>query len=132
MTAAAIAADAGPCHARSAKPDVANENESAAEPNSAASPSQAAAASNIGAEPAPENISNELISGGNVKKLKECPDCAVIGSNDNAFIGGLLIWGQDMKAHPIVNLGTAAGPGAGKAPKPVAPAAAKTASKPAK
>jgi hypothetical protein len=46
-----------------------HENDSAADPNSLASPSQAAAASNIGAEPAPENIRSELTSGGNTKKL---------------------------------------------------------------
>jgi polyphosphate glucokinase len=78
-----------------------------------------------------------VLGGGNVKKLKECPKGAIIGSNDNAFIGGLLIWGQDMKSHPVVNIGTAAGPGTGKAPKPVAPAAAakaesKSAPKPSK
>jgi polyphosphate glucokinase len=58
-----------------------------------------------------------VLGGGNVKKLKECPKGAVIGSNDNAFTGGLLIWGQDMKAHPIVDIGTAAGPGTGKPAK---------------
>jgi len=78
-----------------------------------------------------------VLGGGNVKKLKECPKGAIIGSNDNAFIGGLLIWGQDMKAHPVVNIGTAAGPGTGKSPKPVPPAAAvkaasKSAPKPSK
>jgi polyphosphate glucokinase len=78
-----------------------------------------------------------VLGGGNVKKLKECPKGAIIGSNDNAFIGGLLIWGQDMKAHPVVNIGTAAGPGTGKSPKPVTPAAAakaesKSAPKPSK
>jgi hypothetical protein len=46
-------------------PEVTAENDSAADPNSAANPSQAAAASNIGADPAPEYINNELISGGN-------------------------------------------------------------------
>ncbi len=66
-----------------------------------------------------------VLGGGNVKKLKECPKGAVIGSNENAFIGGLLIWGQDIKAHAIVDVGTAAGSGTGKAPKPIAPAAAK-------
>jgi polyphosphate glucokinase len=73
-----------------------------------------------------------VLGGGNVKKLKECPKCAVIGSNENAFTGGLLIWGQDMKAHPIVDVGTAVGLGTGKAPKPAAPAAAKTATKTSK
>ena len=70
-----------------------------------------------------------VLGGGNVKKLKECPKCAVIGSNENAFFGGLLIWGQDMKAHPIVDVGTAAGLGTGKAPKPVVPPASKTGTK---
>jgi len=67
--AAAIAADAGPCQAWPVSPAVTDSNESAAEPNSSANPSQAAAAYNIGAEPAPENISNELISGGNIGKF---------------------------------------------------------------
>jgi len=70
-----------------------------------------------------------VLGGGNVKKLKECPKGAIIGSNENAFIGGLLIWGQDMKAHPIVDLGTAAGPSTGKATKPVVPAGVKSGSK---
>ncbi len=59
-----------------------------------------------------------VLGGGNVKKLKECPAGAIIGSNDNAFIGGLLIWGEDMRSHPIVDIGTAAGPGTGKLAKP--------------
>jgi polyphosphate glucokinase len=62
-----------------------------------------------------------VLGGGNVKKLKECPKGAVIGSNDHAFIGGLLIWGQDMRSHPIVDIGTAAGPGTGKPAKSAAP-----------
>jgi polyphosphate glucokinase len=70
-----------------------------------------------------------VLGGGNVKKLKECPKGAVIGSNENAFIGGLLIWGQTLRAHPIVDVGTAAGLGSGKATKPVTPAAAKSDSK---
>ncbi|CNV06968.1 Uncharacterised protein [Mycobacterium tuberculosis] len=41
--AAAIAADAGPCHACPVNPVVTEENDDAAVPNSAASPSQAAA-----------------------------------------------------------------------------------------
>lgn len=48
-----------------AKSEVTDPNEDAADPNSAASPSQATAAANIGAEPAPVNIRNELSSGGN-------------------------------------------------------------------
>jgi|SRR5579872_234209 polyphosphate glucokinase len=59
-----------------------------------------------------------VLGGGNVKKLKDCPPGCVIGSNENAFTGGLLIWGQDMKAHPVVDIGTAAG--SGKAPAKVA------------
>ena len=55
-----------------------------------------------------------VLGGGNVKKLKEVPPGAVLGSNENAFIGGLLIWGQDMRAHPIVDIGTAAGAGVDK------------------
>ena len=56
-----------------------------------------------------------VLGGGNVKKLRDVPR-AVIGDNENAFIGGLLIWGQDMRSHPIVDIGTAAGSGSGKAP----------------
>ena len=46
-----------------------DENDDAADPNSEANPSQAAAAFNIGAEPAPENIRAELISGANTEKF---------------------------------------------------------------
>ncbi|BCI87994.1 hypothetical protein NIIDMKKI_32000 [Mycobacterium kansasii] len=67
--AASIAVDAGPCHAWAARPEVIEENDSAAESSSDANAFQAAAASNIGAEPAPENIRAELISGGNTKKF---------------------------------------------------------------
>jgi polyphosphate glucokinase len=52
-----------------------------------------------------------VLGGGNVKKLKQCPPGCIIGSNENAFTGGLLIWGQEMKAHPVVALGSAAGSG---------------------
>jgi polyphosphate glucokinase len=61
-----------------------------------------------------------VLGGGNVKKLKACPPGCIIGSNENAFTGGLLIWGQDMKAHPVVDVGTAVGLGTGKAPKAAA------------
>ena len=57
-----------------------------------------------------------MLGGGNVKKLKECRQGRIIGSNENAFIGGLLIGGEDCDAHPIVDLGTAAGSGVGTAP----------------
>jgi polyphosphate glucokinase len=69
-----------------------------------------------------------VLGGGNVKKLKECPKGAVIGDNENAFIGGLLIWGQDMRSHPIVDIGSAAGSGTGKPERPAKPA--KTAAPP--
>jgi polyphosphate glucokinase len=52
-----------------------------------------------------------VLGGGNVKKLKECPKFAVIGSN------------QNMKAHPVVDIGTAAGSGTGKPAKPAKSAA---------
>ncbi|HEX3120433.1 MAG TPA: hypothetical protein VHP80_15160, partial [Candidatus Acidoferrum sp.] len=77
-----------------------------------------------------------VLGGGNVKKLKDCPPGCVIGSNENAFTGGLLIWGQDMKAHPVVDIGTAAGSGRAPAkvaiPSAVARAEAKSNSKLAK
>lgn len=67
--AAVIATDAGPCQAWPARFGVTDENEEAAVPSSEAYPSHADAAANIGAEPAPENISAELTSGGSTKKL---------------------------------------------------------------
>lgn len=67
--AAAIAADAWPCQASPANPDVTDPNDDAAVPSSEANPSQADAASSIGADPAPTNSSKELISGGNTMKL---------------------------------------------------------------
>jgi hypothetical protein len=48
---------------------VVDPNEAAAVLNSEDSPSQADAAASSGAEPAPENIRAELISGGSMKKL---------------------------------------------------------------
>lgn len=67
--AADIAADAAPCHQLPAKAVVTDEKDDAAVPNSAARPSQAAAALSMGADPAPLNISRELISGGKVAKF---------------------------------------------------------------
>nr|VTP03743.1 hypothetical protein BIN_B_05240 [Mycobacterium riyadhense] len=64
-----IACEAGPCQAWLANADVIEANESAAEPNSAANPSHPRAACSIGADPAPVNIRNELISGGNTEKF---------------------------------------------------------------
>ncbi|EUA06499.1 hypothetical protein I546_5519 [Mycobacterium kansasii 732] len=54
---------------RVARLDVIEENDSAAESSSDANVFQAAAASNIGVEPAPENIRAELISGGSTEKF---------------------------------------------------------------
>ncbi|KCO21265.1 hypothetical protein X121_03169 [Mycobacterium tuberculosis BTB07-300] len=50
-----------------ANPEVTDPNEDAATANSAAKPSQATDAASIGADPAPVNIRNELISGGNTE-----------------------------------------------------------------
>src|ERR1700720_104776 len=38
-----------------------------------------------------------VLGGGNSKKLKELPPDAQLGSNDNAFLGGLRLWGQGVK-----------------------------------
>ncbi|BCI85854.1 hypothetical protein NIIDMKKI_10600 [Mycobacterium kansasii] len=65
--AATIAVDAGPCHAWAANPEVSEPNDDAAELSSSANPAQAAAASSMGAAPAPANIREELISGGNTE-----------------------------------------------------------------
>jgi hypothetical protein len=67
--AAVIADEAAPCQAWPARFEVTEPNEEAAELSSEDNPSQAAAAASIGAEPAPENIRAELISGGITKKL---------------------------------------------------------------
>jgi hypothetical protein len=64
-----IAADAAPCQASPANPEVTEENDCAAEPNSVANPSHDAAATSIGAEPGPEYSNDEMISGGDVRKL---------------------------------------------------------------
>jgi hypothetical protein len=64
-----MAVAAGPCQDSPASPDVTVVNEDDADDNPAASPFQAVAASSIGADPAPANIRNELISGGNTRKL---------------------------------------------------------------
>jgi hypothetical protein len=50
-------------------PEVTDENDCAAELSSADNPSQAAAACSNGPEPAPANISAELVSGGNSEKF---------------------------------------------------------------
>ncbi|GAB3007054.1 hypothetical protein MBOU_51750 [Mycobacterium bourgelatii] len=67
--AAAIAVADGPCQAPLTKSEVTEEKEFAAALSSSANPDHAAEACNIGAEPAPRYIRNELISGGKTKKL---------------------------------------------------------------
>jgi hypothetical protein len=69
MALPAIAAAAAPCHPWPVSPEVTDPNELAADCNSAASPSQAVAAASIGADPGPEYIRSELISGGNIEKF---------------------------------------------------------------
>lgn len=48
-----------------------------------------------------------VLGGGNIKKLKEVPPGAVLGSNENAFIGGLRLWGQGGKRPAIIDIGSA-------------------------
>jgi polyphosphate glucokinase len=48
-----------------------------------------------------------VLGGGNVKKLKDVPAGAELGKNENAFLGGLRLWGQDLKRPVIVNIGSA-------------------------
>jgi predicted NBD/HSP70 family sugar kinase len=48
-----------------------------------------------------------VLGGGNSKKLKELPPGAQLGSNDNAFLGGLRVWRQAIKGPVIVNVGPA-------------------------
>jgi polyphosphate glucokinase len=47
-----------------------------------------------------------VLGGGNCKKLKELPPGAQLGSNDNAFLGGLRLWGQGVKGPVIVDIGS--------------------------
>src|SRR4051794_32902314 len=67
-TAAAIAAGVGPSQPSLVSPEITDWYDAAVERSSAANPSQAAAAASIGAEPGPEYIRMELISGGNAPK----------------------------------------------------------------
>ncbi|BBC64050.1 hypothetical protein MMRN_09460 [Mycobacterium marinum] len=67
--ALAMACDAAPCHAPSARLEVTDPNEATAEPSSPANASQAAAAASSGPDPAPEYIRAELISGANTEKI---------------------------------------------------------------
>jgi polyphosphate glucokinase len=50
-----------------------------------------------------------VLGGGNSKKLKELPPGAELGSNDNAFLGGLRLWQQATKGAVIVDIGTNSG-----------------------
>jgi polyphosphate glucokinase len=52
-----------------------------------------------------------VLGGGNSKKLRELPPDAQLGSNDNAFLGGLRLWGQGVKGPVVVDIG----PGSRKA-----------------
>lgn len=47
-----------------------------------------------------------VLGGGNSKKLKELPPGAQLGSNDNAFLGGLRLWTQGTKAPVVVDIGS--------------------------
>jgi polyphosphate glucokinase len=48
-----------------------------------------------------------VLGGGNSKKLKELPPGAQLGANENAFLGGLRLWGQSTKGPVIVDIGSA-------------------------
>jgi polyphosphate glucokinase len=50
-----------------------------------------------------------VLGGGNSKKLKELPPDAELGSNDNAFLGGLRLWQQATKGPIIVDIGSNSG-----------------------
>jgi polyphosphate glucokinase len=50
-----------------------------------------------------------VLGGGNSKKLKELPPDAELGSNDNAFLGGLRLWQQVTKGPVIVDIGSNSG-----------------------
>lgn len=65
VAAAAIDIDAGPAQGPAVNPLITDWNDDAAPERSDANPSQADAAANNGPDPAPPNISAELISGGN-------------------------------------------------------------------
>ena len=47
-----------------------------------------------------------VLGGGNSKKLKELPPGAELGANENAFLGGLRLWGQNTKRPIIVEIGS--------------------------
>jgi polyphosphate glucokinase len=47
-----------------------------------------------------------VLGGGNSKKLKELPVGAQLGDNENAFLGGLRLWGQSVKRPAVVDIGS--------------------------
>src|SRR5450631_2550388 len=47
-----------------------------------------------------------VLGGGNSKKLKELPPGAQLGANENAFLGGLRLWGQSTRGPVIVDIGS--------------------------
>jgi hypothetical protein len=48
-----------------------------------------------------------VLGGGNSKKLKELPAGAQLGANENAFLGGLRLWGESSKRPAIIDIGSA-------------------------
>jgi hypothetical protein len=71
--ATAIDVEEGPCQPVLVSSEMADSYDAAANCNSAASPSQAVAAASSGADPGPEYILPELISGGNAPKSMDFP-----------------------------------------------------------
>ena len=47
-----------------------------------------------------------VLGGGNIKKLKELPPGALLGANENAFLGGLRLWEQGAKRPAIIDIGS--------------------------
>ncbi len=47
-----------------------------------------------------------VLGGGNSKKLKELPAGAQLGANENAFLGGLRLWGESSKRPAIIDIGS--------------------------
>jgi polyphosphate glucokinase len=47
-----------------------------------------------------------VLGGGNSKKLKELPAGAQLGANENAFLGGLRLWGEGSKRPAIIDIGS--------------------------
>ena len=47
-----------------------------------------------------------VLGGGNSKKLKELPPGAILGANENAFLGGLRLWGESIKRPVIIDIGS--------------------------